>query len=91
MFSEIVVMRQQKVRVNIVTWQLKGRNNGVRRNCPLLDNSLINMYQGNGYACNSRETVGNSVFYVETKRLHGNTDPPPLCRREDPISKHIHV
>jgi hypothetical protein len=66
MFSEIVVMRQKKVRVNIVTWQLKGQGIGVRRNCPLLGNSSINMYHGNGYACNNRRTVENGLSYVET-------------------------
>jgi hypothetical protein len=32
-----------------VTWQLKGRNNGARRNCPLLGNVSINTYHSNGY------------------------------------------
>jgi hypothetical protein len=49
-----------------VTWELKFQNNGGRRNCPLLGNSSINMYEnsGNGCSCNSRGTVETGVIYV---------------------------
>jgi hypothetical protein len=47
--------------VYTVTWQLKGWNNGVRRNCPLLRNGSINTYRGRGY---SRRAVRGGVFYA---------------------------
>jgi hypothetical protein len=49
---------------NIVTWQLKGRNNGARRNCPLLGKGSVNTYRDSGYVRNSRGTVGSGDFYV---------------------------
>jgi hypothetical protein len=49
-----------------VKWQLKCQNNGGRRNCPLLGNSSINIYEnsGNGCSSNSRGTIEIGVIYV---------------------------
>jgi hypothetical protein len=38
------------------------RNNGARRNCPLLGRGWVNTYRGNGHALNNRRTVGSGVF-----------------------------
>jgi hypothetical protein len=52
-----------------VTCQLKGWNNEARRNCLLLADGSVNMYHGNGYACDNRETVGNGVYAVSARAI----------------------
>jgi hypothetical protein len=47
-----------------VTWQLKGQNNGARRNCPLLGNGSVNTYCGKAYERDSKATVKNGAFYA---------------------------
>jgi hypothetical protein len=49
---------------NIVTWQLKGRNNGGRRKRPLLVKGSVNTYSANRYVRKNRGTVESGVFYM---------------------------
>jgi hypothetical protein len=51
------------ININIVIWQLKGPNNGGRRNCLLPGNGSINVYHGNGYTYNNR---GTAVFSMQS-------------------------
>jgi hypothetical protein len=44
------------------TWQQKGRNNGARRNFPLLGNDSVNTYCDNGYVSDNRGAIGGGVF-----------------------------
>jgi hypothetical protein len=42
---------------NTVTWLLKSRNNGTRRNYSLLSNGSINAHRSNGYARDNIELL----------------------------------